>query len=97
MSSSRLIYFLSLVVVLGIVSTMLLESQATPAGSAAVTYARGTLNASNPYRAPHAGSGRLTLEILDPEDQIVGRAQRDVSVSEVPVFRATIRVLAECR
>lgn len=47
-----------------------------------VTYSRGILHVTIPYRALHAGSGRLTLEVLDPEDQVLAQAQRSVEVSE---------------
>jgi hypothetical protein len=46
--------------------------------SAVATYSRGTLHLRIPYDAPRAGAGQLTLEILDPDDHVLGREQRQV-------------------
>jgi hypothetical protein len=68
----------------GIVCLTVLESfqgTATPDGeSAAVTYSHGTVRVSIPYTAPHAGAGQLTVEVLDPDDQVLGRAEQSVAV-----------------
>jgi uncharacterized protein YfaS (alpha-2-macroglobulin family) len=68
----------------GIVCLTVLESfqgTATPVGeSAAVTYSHGTVRVSIPYAAPHAGAGQLTVELLDPDDQVLGRAEQSVAV-----------------
>ena len=45
-----------------------------------VTYSNGTLHLAIPYDANQPGSGQLTMEVLDPEDQVLGRAQRRVDV-----------------
>src|ERR1035438_3756465 len=68
----------------GIVCLTVLESSqgtATPAGeSAGVTYSRGTVRVSIPYAAPHGGAGQLTVEVLDPDDHVLGRAEQSVGV-----------------
>src|SRR5579859_3578172 len=46
------------------------------------TYSHGVLHVNIPYRAPHAGAGQLTVEVLDPEDQVLGSATRRVDVAE---------------
>ena len=46
------------------------------------TYSHGVLHVAIPYRAVHAGAGQLVLEVLDPEDQVLGRAQRSVDIAE---------------
>jgi uncharacterized protein YfaS (alpha-2-macroglobulin family) len=51
-----------------------------PAASA--TYAHGVLDLTIPYQAPHAGAGQLTVEVLDPEDEILGRSDRALEVVE---------------
>jgi uncharacterized protein YfaS (alpha-2-macroglobulin family) len=52
-------------------------------GEAAVaTYSRGALGVTIPYHAPHAGTGQLTLEVLDPEDNVLGRWERRVDVGD---------------
>jgi uncharacterized protein YfaS (alpha-2-macroglobulin family) len=50
--------------------------------SASATYARGTLNLGLPYNAAHAGAGHLTVEVLDPEGQILGRTERRIEIGE---------------
>src|ERR1019366_5217858 len=77
-------WFLLVAALGGIVCLTMLQSfqgTATADGeSASVTYSHGTVRASIPYRAPHAGAGQLTVEVLDPDDQVLGRAQQKVEV-----------------
>jgi len=57
------------------------QAPATPVSeSAALTYAHGTVRVSIPYAAPHAGGGQLTVEVLDPDDGVLGRAGQSVAV-----------------
>jgi uncharacterized protein YfaS (alpha-2-macroglobulin family) len=42
------------------------------------TYADGALHVSIPQSGTHSGAGNLTVEILDPEDQVVGHINRRV-------------------
>jgi uncharacterized protein YfaS (alpha-2-macroglobulin family) len=46
-----------------------------------VTYSNGTLHLAIPYHANEPGSGQLTMEVLDPEDQVLGRAERHVDAA----------------
>ena len=46
------------------------------------TYRGDRLSLSIPYHGTRAGSGKLIVEILDPEDQVLGRAERRVSTVE---------------
>ena len=50
--------------------------------TAGATYSHGVLHVAIPYRAAHAGAGQLIVEVLDPEDQVLGRTQRNVEVAE---------------
>ena len=50
-----------------------------PAG---LTYSHGVLHAAIPYHAAHAGAGQLTIEVLNPEDEVLGRLQQQVEVAE---------------
>src|ERR1039458_6823244 len=62
-----------------IASAVLLQSfQGTQANSAAMTatYSQGALHVAIPYAAGHAGAGTLAVEVLDPEDRVVGRTER---------------------
>jgi len=77
-------WLLSLAALGGIVCLTVLESfqgTATPAGeSVAVTYSHGTVRVSIPYAERHAGAGQLTIEVLDPDDQVLGRLEQHVAV-----------------
>jgi hypothetical protein len=68
----------------GIVCLTMLQSFQGSAGadgeSVTVTYAHGTVRASIPYQAPHSGAGELTVEVLNPDDQVLGRAAERIEV-----------------
>jgi uncharacterized protein YfaS (alpha-2-macroglobulin family) len=69
---------------LAIASVAIVESfQGTRAASgqtAVATYSKGILQVTIPYHAPHVGMGQLTVELLDPEDQVLVRSERRVDV-----------------
>ncbi|HYL83887.1 MAG TPA: hypothetical protein VE263_06615, partial [Candidatus Angelobacter sp.] len=45
------------------------------------TYSQGLLHLAIPYRGAHAGTGTLTVEILNPDDQILGQAEKKVDAT----------------
>jgi A-macroglobulin TED domain/Alpha-2-macroglobulin family/Carboxypeptidase regulatory-like domain/A-macroglobulin receptor binding domain/MG2 domain/Alpha-2-macroglobulin bait region domain len=45
------------------------------------TYKHGGLFVTIPYHSAQEGSGRLVVEILDPEDHVLGRAERTVEIA----------------
>src|ERR1039458_8231689 len=45
------------------------------------TYSHGLLHLTIAYHAARSGAGQLTIEILDPEDNVLGRAERQVEVA----------------
>jgi len=51
------------------------------APSTAATYSHGLLHLTIAYHAPRTGAGQLTMEVLDPEDDALGRAERHVEVA----------------
>lgn len=51
------------------------------AQSFSATWARGTLALTIPCHAPHAGAGKLIVELLDPGDQVLAEAERPAAVS----------------
>src|SRR5277367_2734695 len=58
-------------------------SQASGGSPASVaTYSQGSLHLTTAYSSARAGTGQLTMEILDPEDNVLGRAERHVEVIE---------------
>ena len=46
------------------------------------TYSQGMLHLAIPYNAAHGGTGKLTMEVLDPEDHALGHAEQNVLVVE---------------
>src|SRR5271169_4434242 len=74
LSKSIYFWFFSL-----IASAVLLQSfQNTQPNSGAVTatYSQSALHVAIPSAAEHAGPGMLVVEVLDPEDRVVGRTER---------------------
>jgi hypothetical protein len=54
------------------------------APSPIATYSQGLLHLTIPYHATRAGAGQLTMEVLDPEDNVWGRAKQHVEVTAGP-------------
>src|ERR1035441_10589855 len=82
--TSKSFFFLAALSI--IAAALILQSfdnaQASPGDRGAATYSGGTLRLTIPFRGLHPGSGQLTVEVLDPEDGVLGRAQRRVDVAE---------------
>src|SRR3984885_7523892 len=45
------------------------------------TYSQGLLRVTIPYEALHAGAGQFTVEVLNPEDQVLGHTEQRVEVT----------------
>jgi hypothetical protein len=70
-----------LLVIAAIVGVQTFQAaSAEPTSSA--TYAHDVLDLTIPYDAPHAGTGQLSVEVLDPEDQVLERVDRSLDVAE---------------
>jgi uncharacterized protein YfaS (alpha-2-macroglobulin family) len=80
--STRFIPFI-IVAVLTITALLTLRLKQVEGGSTspAATYSQGLLQLAIPYQATSAGAGRLVVEVLDPDDQVLGHAERKISVS----------------
>ncbi|HEY6946993.1 MAG TPA: MG2 domain-containing protein, partial [Candidatus Acidoferrum sp.] len=77
------IYLLLIVVIFGVAAGIFVQTfQAANGGPTVATYRRGSLFVSIPYGALRAGTGRLTLEILDPEDRVLGRKETPLEIGE---------------
>jgi hypothetical protein len=50
--------------------------------SATAIYSRGSLHVNIPYDASRAGAGQLDIELLDPEDKVLGRTERHIEVNK---------------
>lgn len=77
---SRRWQYLSVSLLLIILVTLLSGSRRETAPALAGIYRDNHLALTIPYNAPHAGSGTLVVELLDPEDQVLGRVERRVDV-----------------
>jgi hypothetical protein len=74
--------FLSILLLAGVAAVLMEPSQAARANTAVVTYTRGIVNVTIPYHSAHSGDGKLTVEVLDPEDKVLGRAEAQVSIGK---------------
>ena len=54
---------------------------ASHVSSPVATYSQGLVRLTIPYEALHAGTGRFTVEVLDPEDQAIGHTQQQVKIT----------------
>ncbi len=50
------------------------------AGEPTAIYTHGVLRVSLPYSAPRSGEGDLAIEVLDPEDKVIGGIDRHVFI-----------------
>src|SRR5712671_732169 len=74
--------FLSALLLAGVAAMLVEPFQAGKADTATVTYTRGVLNVTLRYHAISAGNGRLTMEVLDPEDNVLGRAETHIAIGQ---------------
>src|SRR5580693_7011961 len=72
----------ALLAVAGIVVLLMEPFQEASGKDAAVTYSRGVLHVTIPYHAVHSGDGKLTVEVLDPDDKVLGRAETQAAMAE---------------
>jgi hypothetical protein len=71
--------FAALLVIASVVIVQSFQgAHAADGESLAVTYWRGTLHVTIPYHVPHAGAGQLTVEVLNPEDEVLVRSEHRV-------------------
>ncbi len=57
------------------------QTDASGGRTFSATHKMGTLNVTIPYENQHAGSGQLILEVLDPEDGVIGRTARASTIT----------------
>ena len=76
-------YFFAVTLLLGSMALLAVLDQGQSGASASpgATYASGVLKVELPYHAPHAGAGTLTVEVLDPDDAVLGRTERGVQAA----------------
>jgi len=56
--------------------------QSVDGNTTEAVYTRGVLHLAIPYRAQREGAGKLRLEILNPEDTVLGFAEYPVNIAE---------------
>jgi uncharacterized protein YfaS (alpha-2-macroglobulin family) len=61
--------------------TSLTASAVTAAHSPTATYEHGSLSLQIPFHSPRPGFGRLSVEILDPENHLLGHAERSTEMT----------------
>ncbi len=78
--TSKSVLFLAALLLIAAALTLQSFQKAEAAGSgiATATYSSGTLRVTIPFHGLHPGAGQLTVEVLDPEDAVLGRAERRV-------------------
>lgn len=79
----RLLYY-AIALVLGAAALLMLQPflDANNVTPGAATYSHGVLHLAIPYRANHSGAGHLTLEVLDPENNVIGSMQKNLTIAE---------------
>ena len=75
-------YLMVILLTAGMAVVLAEPSQTAKGNIAVVTYTHGIVHVTIPYHSVHSGEGKLTVEILDPEDKLVGRAETQISVGE---------------
>jgi uncharacterized protein YfaS (alpha-2-macroglobulin family) len=45
-------------------------------------YSHGNLHVAIPYQAPRPGAGRLSIDVLDPDDAVLAHAERNLDVTD---------------
>ena len=61
--------------------TSLSQAQSKDGAPVSATYLHNVLHVAIPWDAPRGGDGNLIVEVLDPEDAVVGRLERNVNVA----------------
>jgi A-macroglobulin TED domain/Carboxypeptidase regulatory-like domain/Alpha-2-macroglobulin family/MG2 domain/A-macroglobulin receptor binding domain/Alpha-2-macroglobulin bait region domain len=86
--------FFVLAALMVIAAALLLPSlenaQAAPGETLAATYSSGALHVTIPFHGLHTGAGQLTVEVLDPEDVVLGRSERRVETEGAGTWREEI-------
>ncbi len=84
MATTRTFWLSSAAVFLAIASAVTVKSfQASDANSnthISATYLRGVLRTDIPYHATQSGSGLLTLQVLNPEDEVLAHSERHLDL-----------------
>ncbi|HST78069.1 MAG TPA: hypothetical protein VLN58_06245, partial [Verrucomicrobiae bacterium] len=77
--------FLLLILTTFLIVFLSIALQPVPAAAGVSTtaiYSRGSLHVNIPYNVSRAGAGQLIIELLDPEDKVLARAEQHIEVNK---------------
>ena len=81
--------FLALMTAVFMTQSFVSASGETPVA----TYANGILHVSIPYKADRAGAGRLQIDVLNPEDEVLGHVEQPaIAVSGQGQWKADVKL-----
>lgn len=83
-ASSRILFYPFAAALAAAVLFLMQPFRASRAAPGMATYSRGVLHLALPYQAVHRGSGHLTLEVVDPENRVLGRIAKPLEVVAGP-------------
>jgi hypothetical protein len=78
----RLFWIAAVLAACGIVILFAEPFETAGGKTAVVTYTRGVLHVTIPFHAVHSGDGKLTVEVLDPEDKVLGHAETQIAIDK---------------
>lgn len=81
---ARNLFFAAFVIAVMLTAGLFTSASLHPTGddaSLSATYVHGVLRCTIPYHANEPGAGNLMIEVLDPEDNVLGRTERHLGVS----------------
>jgi uncharacterized protein YfaS (alpha-2-macroglobulin family) len=81
-SSRYWLFFVPVALVIAAIVTVQSFQAANGEPAAGATYAHGTLDLTIPYDAAQAGAGKLSVDVLDPEDHVLGSVERTVDATQ---------------
>jgi len=78
--------FFAITVLLATVAFLFFQPDDASGGvpTTTATYSHGALHLTIPYKAARSGAGELALDVLDPEDTILGSARRHLDLAKGP-------------
>jgi len=81
-TSGRVCFFVITTAITAAAAILALPFLQAGSSHTAATYSRGVLRVVIPYHAKHSGAGRLSVEVLDPENRELGRIEKAVEAAE---------------
>lgn len=90
---SKLTYFWSFLLIASAVLLYSFQSPQEHDAALTATYSQGSLHVVIPYASAAGGPGKLSVEVLDPEDRVVGKMERDAIANDANgIWRADVQL-----